>query len=235
MPSQDSQLSPSRRSPVMAHAFRVGQLVALAQTSRDPETYEVVQLMPETPSGEPQYRIKGLSSGIVRAVPPDGPTPALISALTSASSGPLVDLWFRTSFSPPSTSGLAERTRLQESVGEVQGRLAAAREDQSRSVRARDQARADLATAQQQLAALTKVPRTDQRAGRAGSALLAASILFCPAGTAGSRRALCPPHESWAVWPMQEPTEERREIYPDPRRCPRGRPRQHRSEPRSRS
>src|SRR3954463_12724116 len=87
----------------------------------------------------------------------------------------------------------------QESVGEVQGRLAAAREDQSRSVRARDQARADLATAQQQLAALTKVPRTDQRAGRAGSALLAASILFCPAGTAGSLRALCPPHESWGV------------------------------------
>ena len=50
------------------HAFRVGQVVALAQTSRDLETYEVVQLMPETPSGEPQYRIKGLSSGIVRAV-----------------------------------------------------------------------------------------------------------------------------------------------------------------------
>ena len=67
----------------MPHAFRVGQLVALAQTSRDPETYEVVQLMPETPSGEPQYRIKGLSSGIVRAVreaeislPTEGPTPA---------------------------------------------------------------------------------------------------------------------------------------------------------------
>ena len=52
----------------MPHAFRVGQLVALAQTSRDPETYEVMQLMPETPSGEPQYRIKGLSSGIVRAI-----------------------------------------------------------------------------------------------------------------------------------------------------------------------
>jgi hypothetical protein len=52
----------------MPHAFRVGQLVGLAQTSRDRETYEVVQLMPETPSGEPQYRIKGLSSGIVRAV-----------------------------------------------------------------------------------------------------------------------------------------------------------------------
>jgi len=50
------------------HAFKVGQLVALAQASRDLETYEVVQLMPETPSGEPQYRIKGLSSGIIRAV-----------------------------------------------------------------------------------------------------------------------------------------------------------------------
>jgi hypothetical protein len=43
-------------------------VVALAQTSRDRETYEVVQLMPETSSGEPQYRIKGLSSSIVRAV-----------------------------------------------------------------------------------------------------------------------------------------------------------------------
>ena len=67
----------------MPHAFRVGQLVALAQTSRDPETYEVMQLMPETPSGEPQYRIKGLSRGIVRAVreaeikpTPEEPTPA---------------------------------------------------------------------------------------------------------------------------------------------------------------
>jgi hypothetical protein len=52
----------------MPHAFRVGQLVAWAQMSRDREAYEVVQLMPETPSGEPQYRIKGLSSSIVRAV-----------------------------------------------------------------------------------------------------------------------------------------------------------------------
>ena len=51
-----------------SHAFRVGQVVALAQTPRDLKTYEVVQLMPETPSGQSQYRIKGLSSGIVRAV-----------------------------------------------------------------------------------------------------------------------------------------------------------------------
>ena len=52
----------------MLHTFRIGQLVAMAQTARDLETYEVVQLMPETPSGEPQCRIKGLSSGTVRAV-----------------------------------------------------------------------------------------------------------------------------------------------------------------------
>ena len=66
-PSRDGWLSPPCRSHVI-HAFRIGQLVGLAQTSRDREAYEVVQLMPETPSGEPQYRIKGLSSGIVRAV-----------------------------------------------------------------------------------------------------------------------------------------------------------------------
>src|SRR3954470_515800 len=60
MPSRDqwAYITPPRRSPVMPHAFRVGQLVALAQMSRDLETYEVMQLMPETPSGEPQYRIK---------------------------------------------------------------------------------------------------------------------------------------------------------------------------------
>src|SRR4051794_36892645 len=93
-PSRDGWLSPPRRNHVM-HAFRVGQVVALAQTSRDLETYEVVQLMPETPSGEPQYRIKGLSSGIVRAVReaeikphPDGPTPARPSS-ASASFGRL--------------------------------------------------------------------------------------------------------------------------------------------------
>jgi hypothetical protein len=52
----------------MLHRFRIGQVVALAQTARDLETYEIVQLMPEASSGEPQYRIKGLSSGIIRAV-----------------------------------------------------------------------------------------------------------------------------------------------------------------------
>ena len=46
----------------------------------------------------------------------------------------------------------AERGRLQEEVWALQERLAAARDDQSHSVRARDQARAELATAQQQLA-----------------------------------------------------------------------------------
>src|SRR3954447_24108849 len=47
---------------------------------------------------------------------------------------------------------LADRARLQEDVRVSGERLAAARDDQSRSLRARDQARADLSDAQQQLA-----------------------------------------------------------------------------------
>src|SRR5215207_5736107 len=47
---------------------------------------------------------------------------------------------------------LSERARLQEDVRLSGERLAAARDEQSRSLRARDQARAELATAQQQLA-----------------------------------------------------------------------------------
>src|SRR5215207_6509254 len=43
---------------------------------------------------------------------------------------------------------LAERARLQEDVRVLGERLAAAREEQSRNLRARDQARAELATAQ---------------------------------------------------------------------------------------
>jgi len=64
----------------------------------------------------------------------------------------------------------AERTQLQASVGEVEGQLAAAREDHSRSLRARDQAKADLASAQQQLAALTKrLEHAKARAMQAGA------------------------------------------------------------------
>src|SRR3954451_7826524 len=47
---------------------------------------------------------------------------------------------------------LADRARPQEDVRVSGERLAAARDEQSRSLRARDQARADLANAQQQLA-----------------------------------------------------------------------------------
>ena len=36
--------------------------------ARDIKECLLLQLMPETPSGEPQYRIKGLETGIVRAV-----------------------------------------------------------------------------------------------------------------------------------------------------------------------
>ena len=75
----------------MSHAFRVGQLVALAQTSRDRETYEVVQLMPETPSGEPQYRSRACRAASFApcARPrssrtPEEPTPALPSSASAS-------------------------------------------------------------------------------------------------------------------------------------------------------
>src|SRR5687768_17565967 len=64
----------------------------------------------------------------------------------------------------------AERTRLQASVGEGEKQLAAAHEDHSRSLRARDQAKADLASAQQQLAAQTKrLEHAKARAMQAGA------------------------------------------------------------------
>ncbi len=48
----------------MRHKFEVGQSVLPAHPRRaDPDTYVIVQVLPET-SHEPQYRIKGASSGI---------------------------------------------------------------------------------------------------------------------------------------------------------------------------
>jgi septal ring factor EnvC (AmiA/AmiB activator) len=61
---------------------------------------------------------------------------------------------------------LAERARLQEDIQALQERLAAARDDQSRAVRARDQVRAELATAQQQLA--KRRERTKERVAQVG-------------------------------------------------------------------
>jgi hypothetical protein len=47
----------------MRHKFNVGQLVLPAHPRRaDPDTYVVVQVLPET-SHERQYRIRALSSG----------------------------------------------------------------------------------------------------------------------------------------------------------------------------
>jgi hypothetical protein len=44
--------------------FKVGQSVLPAHPRRaDPDTYVIVQVLPET-SHEPQYRIKGSSSGV---------------------------------------------------------------------------------------------------------------------------------------------------------------------------
>jgi hypothetical protein len=48
----------------MKHKFEVGQSVLPAHPRRaDPDTYVIVQVLPET-SHEPQYQIKGSSSGI---------------------------------------------------------------------------------------------------------------------------------------------------------------------------
>ena len=48
----------------MKHRFKVGQSVLPAHPRRaDPDTYLIVQVLPET-SHEPQYLIKGASSGV---------------------------------------------------------------------------------------------------------------------------------------------------------------------------
>jgi hypothetical protein len=48
----------------MKHKFNVSQSVLPAHPRRaDPDTYVIVQVLPET-SHEPQYRIKGMSSGV---------------------------------------------------------------------------------------------------------------------------------------------------------------------------
>jgi hypothetical protein len=53
----------------MSHKMKVGQsVVSTHQRQERPDVYEVVRLMPETVSGEPQYQIKGKSNGIQRVV-----------------------------------------------------------------------------------------------------------------------------------------------------------------------
>ena len=48
----------------MSHKFKTKQTVALAHGQR--EVYEIVRLMPETFSGEPQYRIKNVTTATER-------------------------------------------------------------------------------------------------------------------------------------------------------------------------
>jgi hypothetical protein len=48
----------------MRHKFNVGQSVRPANPRvKNPDTYLIVQVLPET-SYEPQYRVKGVSSGV---------------------------------------------------------------------------------------------------------------------------------------------------------------------------
>ena len=50
----------------MSHKFKTKQTVALAHGQR--EVYEIVRLMPETVSGEPQYRIENVTTATERVV-----------------------------------------------------------------------------------------------------------------------------------------------------------------------
>ena len=50
----------------MSHKFKAKQTVALREGQR--EVYEIVRLMPETVSGEPQYRVKSVATGTERVV-----------------------------------------------------------------------------------------------------------------------------------------------------------------------
>jgi hypothetical protein len=56
----------------MSHKFKLKQSVALSQsvtlTQGQREVYEVVRLMPETVSGEPQYRVRSIATGNERVV-----------------------------------------------------------------------------------------------------------------------------------------------------------------------
>jgi hypothetical protein len=56
----------------MSHKFKLKQSVALSQSSAlsqgRREVYEIVRLMPETVSGEPQYRLRSIATGTERVV-----------------------------------------------------------------------------------------------------------------------------------------------------------------------
>jgi len=48
----------------MTHKFKVRQSVTLARGQR--EVYEIVRIMPESATGEPQYRLRSSVSGTER-------------------------------------------------------------------------------------------------------------------------------------------------------------------------
>jgi len=56
----------------MSHQFKLKQSVALshsvALSQGQREIYEVVRLMPETVTGEPQYRVRSMVTGTERVV-----------------------------------------------------------------------------------------------------------------------------------------------------------------------
>ena len=55
-----------RLEAAIAHNFKAGQSVGLTQCQRD--AHEVLRLLPETVSGEPQYRIRSVATATERVV-----------------------------------------------------------------------------------------------------------------------------------------------------------------------
>jgi hypothetical protein len=60
----------------MPHRFRVRQAVALAKVYGVREIFEVVRLLPEDPSGRPQYRLRAVIGGGERVAREDEIRPA---------------------------------------------------------------------------------------------------------------------------------------------------------------
>ncbi len=51
------------------HKLKLKQAVVPAHSGRErPDIYEIIRLMPELPTGDPQYRIKGRETGVERVV-----------------------------------------------------------------------------------------------------------------------------------------------------------------------
>jgi hypothetical protein len=89
--------------------FRVGQLVRLSEAPGAPDLYQVVHILEEHPSGDIQYRLRGIHVPNERHVCADRISPATIDHAARGEppcpSGYLKDIPLSASV-PPTSSGL---------------------------------------------------------------------------------------------------------------------------------